>query len=178
MNHLIPLIVFTILALWNSPPIREKLFAKVKRLPQWAQPIPPVLLAGIAAMGQGIQDGVSGDALLELGASGAGQYGATAIGIYHVSKRWLPVVVRLWRTFRNYRKVASSGQMSTLLVLVVATGCTPAARQQIARDATESACAIKLSDSPKVREYAEARDIPAPELAALVGAVLVKDEPK
>lgn len=209
MNHLIPLIVFTLLALWNFPPIREKLFAKVKRLPQWAQPIPPVLIAGLTAMGQGLQDGVSGEALLELGANGAGTYGAMAIGLYHVVKRWWPLVVRLWVTFRktpNLGKIqttngvitlanandissfkpgmkievstgdgskATTKVISALLFLLVVTGCTPAARQQIVHDATESACALQLS--PAAQEYAKKRKIPLKELAALACAVIVTE---
>lgn len=64
---------------------------------------------------------------------------------------------------------------TALLVLLLASGCTATARNQLARDATETACAVKLTDSPEIQTIAKEKGVPVQELAALICAVLVKD---
>lgn len=95
-NSVLALTITALLALWGMPSLREGIFERVKRLPQWAQPLPPLVLAGAAALAQGYMDGVRGDALLERGASQAGEVGVLAIGAWHVWKRWNPLLVKLW----------------------------------------------------------------------------------
>jgi len=116
--------------IWGAP--------RTARLPQWAQPIPPVVLGALSAALTALQQGLSGEALWQAIASGGGEFGLMAIGIWHVVKRVpgkskvLPIVT-----------LACAGQLTS--------GC---AFFQKHSDVIEP---IVCDLTPEVREYLKAK---------------------
>lgn len=76
------------LAVWRVV-LRGKL-PQIPRLPNWAQPIPPFVLAALAAAGEGYLTGLRGLGLAQYVAAQTGEVGAMAIGIWHTYKRVTP----------------------------------------------------------------------------------------
>lgn len=145
-------LVAALLLLWRQPPLRKRVFGWIGKAPQWAQPIVPMALAGIAAAGQGYLDGVRGEELLTLGASQAGQAGIYAIGIWHTAKRWWPVVVRIWRATRKTNIATVVACFIASVPLLCCTGtfeearvAQPGALQASPARASSSRC-VTLSD--------------------------------
>jgi hypothetical protein len=156
LTNLTPLVISVLIAIWCAPGIRDRLFATIPRLPKWAQPIAPITLAIVAAVVEGYQTGLRGDELFAHGAAQGGEFGVLAIGIWHLAKRWLPVV-----------KKAAAPTAIALLVGITSmssTGCS-VLRSPTFWDGVEKACVIAMTARQEVQVEATRRGIAFGELA-------------
>jgi hypothetical protein len=79
--------ITTLIKLWNTAVIRDKIFSFVPKLPRALQWIAPLLLGMTAAGGQGFLDGKTGTDLFVFAAASGAEIGALSIAIWHVGKR-------------------------------------------------------------------------------------------
>lgn len=156
MKYLIPLLVTAILAVWNTAVLKTQLLSQFKRLPNWAQPIPPILLALGAVLAAGYHDGLRGQALLDYVTNNGGPDGVMAVGVWHVLKRWIPAL-----------KKGQSGALVLLLALgTMLSGCLPQSPAEYASTFTDALCRRRLASDPYVQDVAEAKGIPLAEYVA------------
>jgi hypothetical protein len=87
----ISLAVILALRIWNAKLIQTWVSAKSLKLPQWAQPIPPMVLSIGATVVLWLVQGVSNETLQATLLDG-GINGALTLGAYHIAKRWIPAV--------------------------------------------------------------------------------------
>lgn len=137
----IPPLVVLALALWRSRIIQSAVNRHALRLPQWAQPIPPIALSMVAAVVAALVEGRAPDV------EATGTVGFVTIGLYHVSKRWIsvPIIEQIRR--------ASLG-----LLLFAAFGCAGMKAPATPRDVlplvegavavTDAALAVAIDNLP------------------------------
>jgi hypothetical protein len=88
LASLIGIAVTATLKVWNIEQIRNGVFSSIGKLPRRAQWIAPLVLAMLAATGEGYLNGLTGEDLLQHGAAAGGEAGVLAIGFWHVLKRF------------------------------------------------------------------------------------------
>jgi hypothetical protein len=84
---ILTVMITLLLRIWNIPVIRDRVFGWVGKLPRALQWVAPIVLAMLAATGQGWIEGVRGEALLLMALVNGGEIGAMAIGLWHTAKR-------------------------------------------------------------------------------------------
>jgi hypothetical protein len=149
MTYLIPLIISAFLAAWSIPAVRSKLTV-IPKLPAWARPIPPFVLAILAAGAQAYVDGLRGDALADASLANAGEIGLLAIGIWHTAKRVIPVLQK------------NAGKVSTVLVFgLLSVQCIPSktAAYETGKEALIAFCAYDLSEDAAQRAVADSKGL-------------------
>jgi hypothetical protein len=104
----ISLAVVLALRLWNAKTIQAWVARKSLTLPQWAQPFPPIVLSVLATVVVALVQGKPPTA------EDTSTAGLLTVGLYHVAKRWIPVVA--------ISKVAKASL--TGFVLVLLTSCS------------------------------------------------------
>jgi hypothetical protein len=87
MTAFLVLCITAIIRLWNIEVIRNGIFAKIAKLPRYAQWVAPVAIGVLIAGGQAFIDGTRHVALLEAALKGGGELGLLAIGLWHTYKR-------------------------------------------------------------------------------------------
>jgi hypothetical protein len=123
---IIPILVSLTLAAWHSGAIQRVVNKQALRLPQWAQPLPPILLASLATVAEAVANGT------EPSAERATLVSFATIGVYHAVKRWGGT----WLVNAVRVAVLNSKAGISAIVVLVALGCTPA---QIAKSPADYA---------------------------------------
>lgn len=149
INYLIPPLITIVLALWSTPTFRDGILAKVAKLPQWAQPIPPIVLALASAFAQGWQSDVRGEALFEFTLQNGGQFGLVAIGIWHTWKRVSPLLKK-------------TPPAALVLIFALPLSCQAV---KTANSTIYDVCVAALKVEPIVQATAEKKAIPWAEYA-------------
>ena len=167
MTTTIAAITTTLIAIWRMPPVRDGIGRRVKALPAWAQPIPPLVIAALVALGEAYQSGLRGDALLSAVIANGGEAGVLAVGIWHVAKRW-------------FRKPAALA-MLTVALLPAVIGCSQRIARSPAQIEAASVVAIKATSAALVKylEDPKAKPPVPPEvlIVALARAAVIVHSP-
>ena len=151
MTHLyLSLAITSLLAFWQVPALREGILKFVPKLPQWARPIPPLLLGALAVLGQGYLDGLRGDALVDSLSADGGQVGLVAIAAWHIWKRIKTPIAK------NATKVGC-------LLILLLPGCLKL-RPSWTADAWPVLCQTQLYAVPAIKERAAKLKVPLEEL--------------
>lgn len=149
-NIYLTLAITALLALWRSSALREGVLKFIPKLPQWAQPLPPLLLGALAVLGQGYLDGLRGEALADMLAKDGGQVGIAAIGAWHIWKRVKQPLQK------------NAAKVGCILVLFIPS-CFSQARSFTA-DAWPVLCQSRLYAVPALRERAARKGVPLEEI--------------
>lgn len=114
---IIPLLVSLVLAAWRSEAIQRFVNKSALKLPQWAQPLPPILLASLATVAEALVTGA------EPSAERATLVSFATIGVYHAVKRWggswIVSAVRV-------AVMNAKAGVASLALVIAFVGCTPA----------------------------------------------------
>lgn len=148
IQFILSLSITIILAVWNTAVLRSAFLKEVERLPAWAKPVPPALLAVGATLAQGYSDGLRNEALLEYVQNNAGQVGLLAVGLWHVGKRWYPL----------------GKKAGPLLVAFFFTSCLQLAPKYTS-EAASLLCVKRIAELPEVQSAAQRKGVPVTEWA-------------
>lgn len=152
-------LVALILAAWRSGAIRLLSERVTPRLPKWAQPIPPfvIAVAGVVATLYS-----TGGAIDTEAAAGAPVVWLSAVGVYHVAKRWLPTIAK-----------APGKVGASIALLLVACGLSSGcawwqSHSETVLDGAQTACEVALTQRPDVATAARTRGLTGQQWAAIL----------
>jgi len=111
LNYIVPLLIVIVIRIWRNNTLQILVEKYSKKLPDWAQPIPPLVLGSLAMAANWLFTGANQTTVLGTLADGTLQ-GLIAIGIWHTAKRWIPAV-----SVDKLSKIASSGLVIAFLFM-------------------------------------------------------------
>lgn len=116
-------IVTTLVRLWRTKLVRERVFGWIGKTPAWAQWLLPLVLGFLTTGAESIISGAPFEQALNLAAQQGGEVGMLAIAVWHIAKRVLPLL--------RVRKVVNSVVAASIVFLWSCVGTLEESRPSI-----------------------------------------------